>query len=415
MDLKTVSYQNIQDFFYSNFGLIYQYEQKLDHLFLKEEVNFLDQLESIYELEPVFMNWKGFEFPVFIHNNHNEIMSAEGEISFDIALNTFVFLSGWLELKSELKDQHDRFPFKASLQHKYSFTTTPVVSIYFEILFENAKKNGISIKKKPIKESLIYTHDIDQFRSGWFENIIFYKDNFSIKSLYEIPKNIIVKLFGLKDDYYIGMQKMLAIDKENNIPAISFFIPVKSAKDADFHFNDKNFESILKDSSKTQEIGLHPGYETYNNLENFKAQKEILEVFFDKKVTKSRQHFLRYNMEFTPHIIAKSGIKEDYTLGFAEQYGFRNGIAHPFYLYNFKTDSCFEFLSVPLVFMDVSFTHYAKLSFEEREEKFNELIDFFTKTKKYFPTKLSVLFHNSVFSDTKFKGFTAFYKRIMFR
>lgn len=406
------TYQNISDFFLKNFKLLYQTNEKLDCLFIQAQDNFESTFENIYNTEAIFYKWKGIDFPVFIHQNNKNLYQNDGLISFDIALNTFLFLSGILEIYSKEKDQHGRFPFEASLQHKYNFVAIPVVSIYFEILFEQAQKAGISISKKSIPQEIIFTHDIDQLRSGWFENIMFYKENLSLKSIVKIPKNIMVKLFGLKDDYFKGMEKMLAIDKSKNTKAISFFIPKKASKDADFNLNDEKFKALLEQTKASQEIGFHPGYETYKSKENFEHQKAALESFFDQKITKSRQHFLRYDMEYTPYIIAQSGIKEDYTLGFAEQFGFRNGIAHPFYLFNFKENKAFEFLSVPLVFMDVSLTNYTKYSLAERKMKFEEIKDFLIHTKTIFPTQVSVLFHNSVFTDAKYEGFEGFYKKL---
>ena len=122
----------------------------------------------------------------------------------------------------------------------------------------------------------------------------------------------------------------------------------------------------------------------FKNQKEFNFQKETLETIFDQKITKSRQHFLRYDIKQTPYIIEQSGIEEDYTLGFAEQYGFRNGIAHYFYLYNFKENRAFNFLSIPLVFMDVSLTNYKKITSEERTLKFNEIETFLMKTKILF-------------------------------
>lgn len=413
MLIKTPSYQEISDFFYVNFKLIYKSNARFEDLFVQKTTRYAKQIEDIYAQEPIFLKWKNYTFPIFIHDNTKQIINDDGKISFDIALNSFIFLSGWLELFSPERDKHGRFPFAASLQKKHQFVDIPVVSIYFEILFEHALQNGISISKKSIAEDLIFTHDIDQLRSGWYENFIYYKENFSLRSLFEIPKNIFVKLFSLKDDYYIGMEDMLKIDLENKIKTISFFIPEKSSLDADFYLNDKRFKTVLNHCKETQEIGFHSGYDTFKNQEKFNKQKVKLETFFEQKITKSRQHFLRYEMSETPYIIEESEILEDYTLGFAEQYGFRNGTSHPFYLFNFKENKAFNFLSIPLVFMDVSLTNYTAISIEEMQAKFNEIIKFILETKTTFPSKFSILFHNSVFSKAKYRGFTDFYKKLI--
>ena len=367
MPIQIPTYKNIEVFFKSNFDLQYLHNIDFKKLFEPLKENFEENFINIYATEPIYFEFKGQNFPVFIHNNETELYTKKGLISFDVFLNTFLFLSGYLELISDKKDKHGRFSYEASLQKKYSFVEIPVVNIYFELIKELALKRGFKVEAKKIESPFIFTHDIDQLRSGWYENIIFYKENFSLKSLIEIPKNLMTKTFGLKDDYYKGMEEMLQIDETNNIKAISFFISNKSEKDADFYLKDKRFESLLKRCKTKQEIGFHPGYETFQNLQEFVKQKEKLETFFDLKITKSRQHFLRYDIKITPYIIEKAKIEKDFTLGFAEQYGFRNGIANPFYLYNFEENRAFKFLSIPLVFMDSSLTNY-----QEKQELLTE-------------------------------------------
>ena len=122
---------------------------------------------------------------------------------------------------------------------------------------------------------------------------------------------------------------------------------------------------------------------------------------------KSRQHFLRYDVLKTPFIQESLGITEDYTLGFAEQYGFRNGIANPFYLFNFEKQRAFNVLHVPLVFMDVSLVNY------NLEKEFENVLSFLQEPVLAFNCSFSVLFHNSVFTEGKYTGFEDLYKKLI--
>ncbi|MGB0885898.1 MAG: DUF7033 domain-containing protein [Chitinophagales bacterium] len=410
MTTRFPTYNEIEDFFYKNYNLAYLYEEGLEDCFVKYDKNLSIIFNEIYSLKPIYYSWKGVEFPVFIHNNTFSLYNEDGKISFDIYLNVFLFLSGWLELKNTARDKHGRFPYNESLQKKYNFVSIPIVNIYFELLYEVALKNEVLIEKIEFKESIIFTHDIDQFRSGWFENIQYHLNHFSIKSLFQIPLNIFKKTLKLKDDYLKGMEKMLEIDEENNVETISFLLMKKSHQNADFDIFDNRFKEIIEKTIAKQEIGIHPSYETFNNEKLYLEDVKALDNLSQKETKKSRQHFLRYNMALTPKIIEKSSIEEDYTLGFAEQYGFRNGIANPFYLYNFETKQAFHFKSIPLVFMDVSLINYEQE--KTRKELFEEVKEFLKTTTKDYNCQFSVLFHNSVFSNVKYKGFTEFYKDI---
>lgn len=400
-------YDSIVKYFYKNYNLAYKFSGSLSGFFVKNDSDYLKYFENIFEIEPIFFEWKTYKFPVFIHEKENRLFTNDGKLSFDIYLNCFLFLSGWQEIECTKKDKHGRFPYEESLQYKYDFVETPVVNIYFELLYEVALKKGINIRRKTYSNPFILSHDIDQLRSAWFENIQYELSKFSFKSIYVISKNLIKKMLNFKDDYYLAMKKMLEIDKRNNINAISFLMPVKSHKDADFEIEDKKFKDIIEETCRKQTIGIHPGYNTYNNIAEYKRQIDKLEKTTNKKITKSRQHFLRYDVQITPYIQDELEILEDYTLGFAEHYGFRNGIANPFYLYKFKKQEAFSVKQVPLVFMDVSLMNYSLNKDFEKVESFLE------KVKKDYNCNFSILFHNSVFTVNKYSGFKKFYLKII--
>jgi len=407
MNSSFPEYPIIKEYFHQNYSLVYSYTDKLEDSFIKNNSDYVKSFENIFSIEPIYFKWKNYNFPVFIHQNEKKLYTKDGNISFDIFLNTFLFLSAWQEIICNKKDEHNRFPYKESLQKKYKFTEIPVVNIYFELLYEVSLKNGNNVLKKKFKNPFILTHDIDQLRSAWFENIQYELNNFSFKSVFIILNQIFRKFFHLKDSYFLAMERMLNIDEENNVNATSFLMPMKSHKDADFEIGDKEFKKIINNTCNKQTIGIHPGYDTYNNKDEYSKQIKKLEKIANKKITKSRQHFLRYDINSTPYIQEELKIEEDYTLGFAEHYGFRNAIANQFYLFNFKEQKAFDITQIPLVFMDVSLLHYSI------DKEFDSVLNFLETIKNDFNINFSILFHNSVFAKGKYDGFEALYLKIV--
>lgn len=406
MAISIPSYQKIKTYFYTNFALSYSFENELDKLFF-EAKNVEKKLQNVYDIEPIFFTWKNYKFPVFIYDEKPKKAIKNGKVSFDVALNSFLFLSGWLEMLCGAKDKHQRFPFEASLQKKYAFYATPVVNIYFELLYEVALQNQVKIERKSLDKKLIFTHDIDFLRSGWFNNILHYAKVKKWSSLKAIAHNLVAKIFALEDEHFTAMHRMLAIDKAKKVDAISFFLHHKSHQDADFDLHKPKFLNVLQQSAQSQTIGLHPSYHSFDNETLFQTEKKGLEKLLGKAITQSRQHFLRYNINKTPYVLEKANISVDYSLGFAEHYGFRNSIASPFYLFNFKEQKAFTFLSVPLAFMDVSLSHY------KNSVSFQEIIDFVQKTKENFNCSFSILFHNTVFTKGQYADFEAFYLQLL--
>ena len=113
MPIQIPTYKNIEAFFKSNFDLQYLHNIDFKKLFEPIKENFEENFINIYATEPIYFEFKGQNFPVFIHNNETELYTKKGLISFDVFLNTFLFLSGYLELRIYKKDKHGRFPYES--------------------------------------------------------------------------------------------------------------------------------------------------------------------------------------------------------------------------------------------------------------------------------------------------------------
>ena len=112
-------------------------------------------------------------------------------------------------------------------------------------------------------------------------------------------------------------------------------------------------------------------------------------------------------MDKTSEIIEKSKLKYDSTLGFQEQIGFRNGTCTPFYLYNFKEERAYDFISIPLNIMDCSleFKNYMNVSSKNVKKIIMPMIN---EIKK-FEGVLTINWHNTFFSDYTKKNWKEVY------
>lgn len=70
-----------------------------------------------------------------------------------------------------------------------------------------------------------------------------------------------------------------------------------------------------------------------------------------------------------------AGIRDDYTMGYADVVGFRAGISVPYPFYDLERDHEIEMLIHPFCIMDTTLQKYMKLSPEEGLEQYKRLID----------------------------------------
>jgi len=89
-------------------------------------------------------------------------------------------------------------------------------------------------------------------------------------------------------------------------------------------------------TSRGHVVGFHPGYYTFDDMNEWKRQKEGLEEIVGNKVKMGRQHVFRFSVEDTPNIWDHFGMLHDATLAFPEASGYRPGTCRTFQAYSLK-------------------------------------------------------------------------------
>jgi peptidoglycan/xylan/chitin deacetylase (PgdA/CDA1 family) len=111
-------------------------------------------------------------------------------------------------------------------------------------------------------------------------------------------------------------------------------------------------EMIREIDHRGWEIGLHPSWYSYDDVEELKRQKEALDEALGHDVISVRQHYLHYDIRVTPLVHAEAGLRFDSTLGFNDNVGFRFGTCHPWNLYDIVNKKELSITEVPLVIQD---------------------------------------------------------------
>lgn len=119
-------------------------------------------------------------------------------------------------------------------------------------------------------------------------------------------------------------------------------------------------EMIREVDRRGWEIGLHPSWYSYNNVEEIKRQKAALDNTLGHDVVSVRQHFLHYDIRVTPRVQADAGLKYDSTTGFNDNVGFRFGTCYPWKLYDLQAGCELPIMEIPLIIQDGAMLKYEK-------------------------------------------------------
>lgn len=316
----------------------------------------------------------------------------------------FYFLSRYEEYVIIDRDEHDRFSAKNSFIHKSNRLNKPNVDLLVKLLFELLNLNYDSVLNK---YDTIITFDID---SAWA-----YKNKGFLRSFLS-DINDLTKGKCIKDKFKVRLNKKqdpfdtfsLIKKVAESHQVICFFLMGDWSKfDKNINWKNLEFKGLIKDVSSYSEIGIHPSYKSYLKKEQVKKEINRLEKSSSKQIIISRQHFLKLKIPDTYRQLIDLGIKEDYSMGFADAYGFRAGTCFPFYFYDLIKDKQTELKIFPITYMDGTLNQYLGLSIEESIKVVHQL----KKEVKSVGGLFIPLWHNETIGGRgKWKGWTSVFE-----
>ena len=373
------------------------------------------------------------EIPVLYpgKGNAKEFYSFRGKhlvFHHDLLKSAFHLLSGYQEVNDPSRDQYDRFPYHASIQHALGIIDKPVVNYYFKVILEAveafAKLNQLPFEYLPVLKNpvLMLSHDID--RIGGYS---FFETGFRFKQLlglapspFDLAGKIkdaftsllhLINPFSKKDPFWT-FANMQEWESERNIRSTYFFLEKEENRhmNSTYHFHEKRFRKLFRElSSGGHEIGIHGTIKSASSQESMEHILKNLRDASGKEVAGIRQHFLKYTPGETALIQEKAGLSYDSTLGFAEHEGFRNSYCWPFRMFDFANDRSMELWEIPLTCMDVSQFTYRKLDLESSRESEENLVAEVCRVNGVF----SLLWHNHFFDEREFPGIIKHYTGIL--
>ncbi len=350
-------------------------------------------------------------------NKNNDLIyfyeNKNGNLNYDIFSSVFYFISRYEEWQLFTPDTHQRFEAENSILFQNNLHLKPVVDLWIKEFKIALEQFYPQLKFPERKMNVISTIDVDNlyaFKSKGLTRTI----GGSLKDILKLDiKNFSQRLFvilGLKKDPFDIYEDVSGFCLENKIPLIYFFL-YRTGTTYDRTVNPKSTAfkkvfGILKKQKAT--IGLHPSYDSAYKTQLFEQEIEALNSALNDKIKLSRQHFLRFNIQSTPHLLLKNGIVTDFSMGFASTAGFRAGTSFPFYYYDFNIEKETKLLFVPFCAMDGAYTVYNKTDTEIALQSLLQLAAEVNKVNGFFIT----VYHERSFSDHLYPGFGTLYKKL---
>jgi hypothetical protein len=397
---------NSFEFLYSESPKINYSQKKFgDEIYIKPHGLLSGKTLREVEIKPVNYNNQTFFFE----------SSPDSIFPFDMFAASFYLVSRYEEYFDTARDKYGRFPATQSILAEYNLIKKPVVDIWAKWLATEIHKKHPQISFIKWRFKFVSTIDIDNawayLNKGFWRTYGALTKSFLKGNISEFKSRLSVIKGKEKDPYHT--YDYLDSFFTNNEEKLKFFFLLGDYGKIDKNVSHENhgFQKLIQRISKEYEVGIHPSFAGFVHgcPEEVIKEKERLEKIIERKVTKSRNHYLNLNFPKTYQNLIKAEITEDYTMGYADQIGFRAGTCTPYYFYDLENETKTDLLVVPFQVMDGTLLHYLKLS---PEESFAEVEKIMREVKDVGGTFVSI-WHNETVNDLgEWKGYREVFEKI---
>ncbi|MES2588910.1 MAG: polysaccharide deacetylase family protein [Bacteroidota bacterium] len=391
------------DFIFKDRGILYELTNDWASFKKSEQKKFIysDSLDE--ENLKIFPSTVLFDEVIFDYAISKAAFFKEECLTFDKIndpfASIFYVLSRMEEYTVKQRDFHERFEAKNSILYKYSFLDKVICDRWsVDIIAFLEEKLACKLNPKIIPTKLIPSFDIDntfafQWKDGLRKTLGTWKDKIKKDKLrIEARANFEA---GKITDPYDTFDEIKSLKEKGFDTKIFWLLGENSKYDKNISGADQRHQNLIQEMSKFAEIGLHPSYESNKSSLLLKNEHILLQQILKADVKNSRQHFLKLTFPATYNNLISLGFTDDFTMGYADEFGFRAGTCRSFLFFDLIKNTPTSLRVHPFAYMDGTLNQYLKLSPEEAKIKIQALYD----EVKNFGGDFIFLWHNETISE----------------
>lgn len=321
----------------------------------------------------------------------------DADHSFDIFSASFYLLSRAEEYHGKATDTFGRYHHIHSLAYRNGFVDLPLIDAWMAELSQalSRKFQSILFKKPEVEYHLTYDVDIAwAVRSKGLPRRIWGLMKAGIMGQFKELKASIRVLRGLQPDPYDCYDRLDSLHSNLGVRPCYFFLLAKKVRGVDRNLDPdrEDVKRLVRRHAGLYEFGMHPSWQSGDDPEIFRSEKQYLEQMIGRPVRRSRQHYLRMQLPSTYRQLIEQGIKDDHSMGYGTINGFRASVSRSFPWYDLPEERETSLMVHPFCFMDATAFHELGMS---AGEAFGQL-EGYLKSVRAVGGCMTTIFHNSM-------------------
>lgn len=346
-----------------------------------------------------------------------EIHDRKIQLGIDLFGSAFFMLTRYEEIVGVSRDQWDRFPATASVAFREGFLLRPIVNEYVEVLWQMLKLLWPRLQRKLRNYRVLLSHDIDVVsvlglnwptvvRSLGADLLLRREPRLACRryNAYLATRRLGVPIAGEPYDtfdFLMETSERFGLRSAFNVVAGT----TDASRDPTYDLEKGWMKELLgKFHSRGHEIGFHPSFETYGNLEQtrkeFDRLKRICDVIGIRQENwGGRQHYLRWKNPTTWRNWNDCGLQYDSSLTYAEHVGFRCGCCFEYPVWDLLHGARLALRERPLIAMESSLLTYMGYSAAASADALAKL----SNICHFYCGDFTLLWHNHTLASGKLK------------
>lgn len=332
--------------------------------------------------------------PVLFPHNQKKTL-----LPFDLPAMTFYLASRYEEYQPFEGDTLGRFPAHQSIAYREGFLHHPLLNIWIHWLARLLQKRYPLFSYAISAAEFHPTYDVDlawayRHRPAW--RTVAAALRHLLQGEISVLQQQMKVLTGRQPDPFFTFDYLERQHRKHGLhPRFFFLLGDYAPYDKNIAADHPALQALIQHQAAHSSIGIHPSFQS--NEQPGQLEREIgrLARISGQNVRHSRQHFLMLHFPSTYRRLINAGITDDYSMGYADQVGFRASIATPYPWYDLSQEVATPLTVHPFAAMDVTLQQYLRLPPDEALALLRGMQEEVQAVGGHF----TLLWHNSSFSE----------------
>ncbi len=341
-------------------------------------------------------------------------VDPESDWPFDLLAMCFYCLSRYEEYLAFKADQYGRFPASQSVAFKHQFLDRPILNEWVFLFGETLTKKWPDLELQTNPFHFRLTYDIDMawayLHRPWWRLLAGGIAQILRGRWMGVIERIQVLRGKVQDPFYI-FEYLNQLQDKYPVDTQYFWLLGDPGKyDLNADVQNPAFRALIQETAAHHPVGIHPSFSSNTMPGQLEKEIQRLRDITGEPISHSRQHFLILSLPDTYRRLQALGITDDHSMGYADQVGYRAGIASSFPWYDLAKEQRTDLMIHPFAAMDVSLNFYLQLQPQQALERLVQMIQ---KLRTYGGT-FTLLWHNSSFAThLGWAGWPAIFEQIL--